>query len=148
MKSQIWVALSIYLLVVIAKKRLGTPCPLYTFLQILEVNLFEKKPTPSMVADALKQISDTPSDNKLNVFSLTLFSLGYAKMLANLLVYMIKIPLHNLGLKRDVAQPGSAPASGAGGRKFKSCHPDQYLQGATSPGSLFSFGLRSYSGPK
>ena len=68
-KSQIWVALSIYLLVVIAKKRLGISCPLYTFLQILEVNLFEKKPIPSMVADALKQISDTPSDNQLNLFS-------------------------------------------------------------------------------
>ena len=39
-KSQIWTALSIYLLVVIAKKKLGIPCPLYTFLQILEVGLF------------------------------------------------------------------------------------------------------------
>ena len=39
-KSQIWIALSIYLLVVIAKKKLNTQCPLYTFLQILEVNLF------------------------------------------------------------------------------------------------------------
>lgn len=27
---------------------------------------------------------------------------------------------------RDVAQPGSAPAWGAGGRRFKSCHPDQF----------------------
>ena len=68
-KSQIWVALSIYLLVVIAKKRLGISCPLYTFLQILEVNLFEKKPIPSMVADALKQIPDIQRDNQLNLFS-------------------------------------------------------------------------------
>jgi len=36
---------------------------------------------------------------------------------------------------------------GSRGRKFKSCHPDQYLQGATFPGSLFSFVLRSSSGP-
>jgi hypothetical protein len=28
---------------------------------------------------------------------------------------------------RGVAQPGSAPALGAGGRKFESCRPDQYL---------------------
>jgi hypothetical protein len=28
-------------------------------------------------------------------------------------------------VRRDVAQPGSAPASGAGGRWFKSSHPDQ-----------------------
>ncbi len=68
-KSQIWIALSIYLLVVIAKKKLNIPCQLYTFLQILEVNLFEKKPIPSMVADALKQISDPPRDNQLNLFN-------------------------------------------------------------------------------
>jgi len=68
-KSQIWVALSIYLLVVIAKKRLNIPCQLYTFLQILEVNLFEKKPISSLVADALKQISEPPNDNQLNLFN-------------------------------------------------------------------------------
>ena len=68
-KSQIWVALSIYLLVVIAKKRLNIPCQLYTFLQILEVNLFEKKPILSLVADALKQISDHENDNQLNLFN-------------------------------------------------------------------------------
>ena len=33
---------------------------------------------------------------------------------------------------RDVAQPGSAPALGAGGREFKSCRPDQYLPGGSS----------------
>ena len=68
-KSQIWVALSIYLLVVIAKKKLNHPCQLYTFLQILEVNLFEKKPISSLVADALKQISDPQDDNQLNLFN-------------------------------------------------------------------------------
>ncbi len=68
-KSQIWVALSIYLLVVIAKKKLNLPCQLYTFLQILEVNLFEKKPISSLVADALKQISDSQDDNQLNLFN-------------------------------------------------------------------------------
>ncbi|RLC87748.1 MAG: IS4 family transposase, partial [Chloroflexi bacterium] len=66
---QIWIALSIYLLVVIAKKKLNIPCQLYTFLQILEVNLFEKKPLPSMIADALKQISEPPRDNQLNLFN-------------------------------------------------------------------------------
>ncbi len=30
---------------------------------------------------------------------------------------------------RDVAQLGSAPAWGAGGRRFKSSHPDQILKG-------------------
>jgi hypothetical protein len=68
-KSQLWVALCFYLLVVIAKKRLGISCQLYTFLQILEVNLFEKKPIPSMFADALKRIPAAQHDNHLNLFS-------------------------------------------------------------------------------
>ncbi len=29
--------------------------------------------------------------------------------------------------RRDVAQLGSAPCSGRGGRKFESCHPDHFL---------------------
>ena len=39
-------------------------------------------------------------------------------------------------------------ASGAGGRWFESSHPDHSIQGATFPGSLLSFVLRSRSGPK
>jgi hypothetical protein len=31
------------------------------------------------------------------------------------------------GASRSVAQSGSAPRSGRGGRRFKSCHSDQYL---------------------
>ena len=67
-KSQIWVALCIYLLVAITKKKLGIQCSLYTFLQILEVNLFEKKPISSLVAEALKQNHDTHDCNQLNLF--------------------------------------------------------------------------------
>lgn len=68
-KSQIWVALCIYLLVAITKKKLGISCSLYTFLQILEVNLFEKKPISSLVAEALKRNPDTRDCNQLNLFS-------------------------------------------------------------------------------
>ena len=68
-KSQIWVALSIYLLVAITQKKLGIQCSLYTFLQILEVNLFEKKPISSLVAEALKRNPDTPGSNQLNLFN-------------------------------------------------------------------------------
>lgn len=67
-KSQIWIALSIYLLVVIAKKKLDIPCQLYTFLQILEVNLFEKKPILQLVTDALKQAENLENGNQLNLF--------------------------------------------------------------------------------
>jgi len=67
-KSQIWVALCIYLLVAIAKKKLGVDCSLYTFLQILEVNLFEKKPIFSLVAEALKRNLDPIDCNQLDLF--------------------------------------------------------------------------------
>lgn len=68
-KSQIWVGLCMYLLVAITKKRLDVPCSLYTFLQILEVNLFEKKPILSLITEALKQKTDTPDYNQLSLFS-------------------------------------------------------------------------------
>ena len=68
-KSQIWVGLCIYLLVAIAKKRLGIQCSLYTLLQILEVNIFEKKPIISLVSEALKQPNETVrAGNQLNLF--------------------------------------------------------------------------------
>jgi len=43
-KSQIWIAISTYLLVAILRKRLRIDMPLYTILQILSVSLFEKTP--------------------------------------------------------------------------------------------------------
>ena len=68
-KSQIWVGLCIYLLVAITKKRLGIPCSLYTFLQILEVNLFKKKPIILLASEALKQTTETPRPwNQLKLF--------------------------------------------------------------------------------
>ena len=68
-KSQIWVALSIYLLAAIVKKQLKVPGSLYTFLQVVEVNLFEKKPILQVLADALKQEPDTDACNQLNLFN-------------------------------------------------------------------------------
>ena len=44
MKTQIWIAVSVYVLVAIVKKRLGLEPSLYTILQILSVTLFEKTP--------------------------------------------------------------------------------------------------------
>ncbi len=68
-KSQIWVALCIYLLVAITKKKLDVQCSLYTFLQILEVNLFEKKPILSVVTEALRRKNNTDDEIQLNLFS-------------------------------------------------------------------------------
>jgi len=43
-KTQIWIAVSIYVLVAIVRKRLGLAASLYQILQILSVTLFEKTP--------------------------------------------------------------------------------------------------------
>jgi Domain of unknown function (DUF4372)/Transposase DDE domain len=43
-KSQIWIAITVYLLIAIVKKRLRLEAPLYTLLQILSVSVFEKMP--------------------------------------------------------------------------------------------------------
>jgi hypothetical protein len=43
-KTQLWIAISVYLLVAIVKKRLHLPHSLYTILQILSVSLFQKTP--------------------------------------------------------------------------------------------------------
>lgn len=50
-KTQIWIAISTYLLVAIIKKRLDLPGSLYTLLQVLSVTLFEKMP----IQQALQQ---------------------------------------------------------------------------------------------
>jgi Domain of unknown function (DUF4372)/Transposase DDE domain len=69
-KTQIWIAVSVYVLVAIVRKRLGLEVSLYQILQILSVTLFEKTP----ILQAL-QASDSTQDlldsaNQLNLFSL------------------------------------------------------------------------------
>jgi transposase len=51
LKTQIWVAISMYVLVAIIKKRLNMELSLYTFLQILSVTPFEKVPILQLVRD-------------------------------------------------------------------------------------------------
>jgi hypothetical protein len=43
-KTQIWIAVTVYVLVAIVRKRLGLKVSLYQILQILSVTLFEKTP--------------------------------------------------------------------------------------------------------
>jgi len=59
-KSRIWVGLCIYLLVAITKIRLKIQCSLYIFLQILEVDLFEKKLIILLASEDLKKNSEMP----------------------------------------------------------------------------------------
>ena len=67
-KIQVWVALCMYLLVAILKKRLHLSCSLHTLLQILEVNLFERKPIQQLVRDAMKQNTEPEISNQADLF--------------------------------------------------------------------------------
>ena len=67
-KTQIWIAVSTYLLVAIAKKRLGLPQPLYTILQILSVSIFEKTPLMQLFSETDYKIPHTHSPNQLLLF--------------------------------------------------------------------------------
>ena len=51
-KSQIWIAISVYVLVAIIKKRLHIEADLYTILQILSLTLFERTPLNQILTDA------------------------------------------------------------------------------------------------
>lgn len=68
-KTQIWIAVSIYLLVAILKKRLDLPGSLHTILQILEVNIFDKRSIIQIVKDAYKQEPEPALCNQLNLFN-------------------------------------------------------------------------------
>jgi hypothetical protein len=57
-KTQIWIAISAYLLVAIVKKRLGVGASLYTILQILSLTLFEKTNLNQLLNDAALQNLD------------------------------------------------------------------------------------------
>ncbi len=68
-KTQIWIAVSVYVLVAIVKKRLNLEASLYTLLQILSVTLFEKMPIESALSQGWSKTDETSSDNQLNLFA-------------------------------------------------------------------------------
>jgi hypothetical protein len=70
-KTQIWVAVSVYVLVAIAQKALGVDASLYTFLQVVGLTAFEKVPILQVFEQPNRSISQTDADlasNQLNLF--------------------------------------------------------------------------------
>ena len=67
-KSQIWIAVSIYVLIAIIKKRLNLEPSLYTLLQVLSVTVFEKMPLPQAFSDSDYVFEDAISPKQLNLF--------------------------------------------------------------------------------
>jgi IS4 transposase len=69
-KTQVWIAISVYVLVAIIKKRLNLELSLYTFLQILSVTAFEKV----SILQVLREFYDTgypvDSSKQLELFKL------------------------------------------------------------------------------
>src|SRR3974390_2049701 len=69
-KTQIWIAVSIYVLVAIVRKRLGLEVSLYQILQILSLTLFEKTPILQALQPPDSQENLPDSANQLNLFHL------------------------------------------------------------------------------
>jgi hypothetical protein len=67
-KTQIWIAVSVYLAVAIVKKRLNINLPLYTFLQILSISIFGKSPILQLINDIDYESKIYDSSNQLNLF--------------------------------------------------------------------------------
>ena len=68
-KTQIWIAVSVYVLVAIVKKRLCLDASLYTLLQIFSVTLFEKMPLQQAFPGRDSSSNSTAINNQLNLFA-------------------------------------------------------------------------------
>ena len=67
-KTQIWIAVCVYVLAAIIKKELALGVSLYTFLQILSVHSFEKTQLEHAFLDNDNNVRHSISDNQLNLF--------------------------------------------------------------------------------
>ena len=69
-KTQIWIAISVYVLIAILKKRLNLDNSLYTILQILSVTSFEQSPIIQVLTDSTYKNIEDDSANQLLLFEL------------------------------------------------------------------------------
>ena len=67
-KTQIWIAIAVYVLVAIARKRLGINTSLYGLLQMLSLNLYEKTPIADIVQRSRNITDPAISCNQLSLF--------------------------------------------------------------------------------
>ena len=67
-KTQIRIAVSVYVLIAIIKKKLKIEHSLYTILQILSVTLFEKSPILKVLSDTNYTFDKEQNCNQLNLF--------------------------------------------------------------------------------
>lgn len=67
-KTQIWIAVSVYVLVAIVKKKIGLTESLYQILQVLSLTIFEKMPVHQAIAGDDDFFSKNEFSNQLNLF--------------------------------------------------------------------------------
>jgi hypothetical protein len=67
-KTQVWIAISVYVLVAILKKRLKSDASLYTILQILSLTLFEKMSLNQLITNINHELEGAQMSNQLNLF--------------------------------------------------------------------------------
>jgi len=68
-KTQIWIAVSVYVLVAIIRKRLKLDVSLYTLMQVISVTVFEKASIESMILQTVDSSGVAMDDNQLNLFN-------------------------------------------------------------------------------
>lgn len=69
-KTQVWIAVSVYVLVAIAKKRFMLKQSLYEILQILSISIFERMPINQLFQQTQLQYFKEQINNQLNMFDL------------------------------------------------------------------------------
>ena len=67
-KTQIWIAVSVYVLVAIVKKRLQLSASLYEILQILSLTMFERMPIDQLLSLQPTVVTEAVSPNQLTLF--------------------------------------------------------------------------------
>ena len=67
-KTQIWIAVSVYVLAAIVRKRLKLDASLYTLMQVFSVTVFEKAPIESVLFQEGYSSEHVMDGNKLNLF--------------------------------------------------------------------------------
>jgi hypothetical protein len=67
-KTQVWIAISVYVLVAIVKKRLNLSASLYEMLQILSLTMFERIPLDQLLNNIITNDVQSLTANQLNLF--------------------------------------------------------------------------------
>ena len=69
-KTQVWIAVSVYVLIAIWKKQLKLDLSLYTMLQIFSLTLFEKDPVLQVLTESEPALPEPAPSNQLQLFNL------------------------------------------------------------------------------